>query len=49
MFQQKSFEAQFEVMHMDGEDQLYCENCKSMMDMEMVSFIFYVKLFSALH
>ncbi|XP_016362565.1 ubiquitin carboxyl-terminal hydrolase 20-like [Sinocyclocheilus anshuiensis] len=32
---QKSFEAQFEVMLMDGEDQLYCENCKEMMDMEM--------------
>ncbi|KAL1250932.1 hypothetical protein QQF64_018728, partial [Cirrhinus molitorella] len=31
----KSFNAQFEVMHMDGEDQLYCETCNKMVDMEM--------------
>ncbi|XP_016115530.1 ubiquitin carboxyl-terminal hydrolase 47-like, partial [Sinocyclocheilus grahami] len=31
----ESFDAQFEVMLMDGEDQLFCETCKRMMDMEM--------------
>ncbi|XP_039509752.1 ubiquitin carboxyl-terminal hydrolase 21-like isoform X3 [Pimephales promelas] len=32
---QKSLNAQFEVMPMDGEDQLFCETCNTMADMEM--------------